>query len=33
LKGVLPFLAADIVHLALLIVFPAIVLALPNWLS
>lgn len=32
-KGVLPFLTADLVHLALLIVFPAIVLALPNWLG
>jgi len=32
-KGVLPFLAADFVHLALLIAFPAIVLALPQWLG
>jgi C4-dicarboxylate transporter DctM subunit len=32
-KGVLPFLAADLVHLVLLIVFPAIALALPHWLG
>jgi C4-dicarboxylate transporter, DctM subunit len=32
-KGVLPFLAADFVHLALLIAIPALTLALPAWLS
>lgn len=32
-KGVLPFLAADFLHLALLIVFPAMALALPMWLD
>jgi C4-dicarboxylate transporter DctM subunit len=32
-KGVLPFLAADFVHLALLIAFPAMALFLPDWLS
>jgi len=32
-KGVLPFLAADFLHLALLIAFPAISLALPEWLG
>jgi C4-dicarboxylate transporter, DctM subunit len=32
-KGVLPFLAADFLHLALLLAFPALVLALPRWLS
>jgi C4-dicarboxylate transporter, DctM subunit len=32
-RGVLPFLAADLVHLVLLIVFPSIVLALPQWLA
>jgi C4-dicarboxylate transporter, DctM subunit len=32
-KGVLPFLAADFVHLGLLIAFPALVLALPQWLG
>ncbi|MET0292204.1 MAG: TRAP transporter large permease, partial [Steroidobacteraceae bacterium] len=32
-KGVLPFLAADLVHLALLVVFPAIALGLPEWLG
>lgn len=31
--GVLPFLAADFLHLALLIAFPAIALALPEWLG
>jgi tripartite ATP-independent transporter DctM subunit len=31
-KGVLPFLAADFVHLALLIVMPALALWLPEWL-
>jgi C4-dicarboxylate transporter, DctM subunit len=29
-KGVLPFLASDFVHLMLLILFPALVLALPK---
>jgi TRAP-type C4-dicarboxylate transport system permease large subunit len=32
-KGVLPFLAADFVHLALLIAVPALALALPEWLA
>ena len=32
-KGVLPFLAADFLHLALLIAVPAMALALPTWLS
>lgn len=32
-KGVLPFLAADLLHLVLLIVFPVIVLGLPQWLG
>jgi C4-dicarboxylate transporter DctM subunit len=32
-KGVLPFLLSDLVHLALLILFPAMVLWLPGWLS
>jgi C4-dicarboxylate transporter DctM subunit len=32
-RGVLPFLAADFVHLLLLILFPALVLALPGWLA
>ncbi|HVY79488.1 MAG TPA: TRAP transporter large permease [Steroidobacteraceae bacterium] len=32
-KGVLPFLAADFVHLALLIAMPALALALPEWLA
>lgn len=32
-KGVLPFLAADFVHLAMLIAFPAMALFLPDWLS
>ena len=32
-RGVLPFLAADLVHLMLLIVFPVIALGLPRWLS
>ena len=31
-KGVLPFLVADFLHIALLLAFPAMVLALPNWL-
>jgi tripartite ATP-independent transporter DctM subunit len=32
-KGVLPFLAADLVHLVLLVVFPVLVLGLPQWLG
>ena len=32
-KGVLPFLAADLLHLVLLVVFPVIVLGLPEWLG
>lgn len=32
-KGVLPFLAADFLHLALLIAVPALALALPQWLG
>lgn len=32
-KGVLPFLGADLVHLVLLVLFPAIALALPGWLG
>jgi tripartite ATP-independent transporter DctM subunit len=32
-KGVLPFLAADFLHLALLIAVPAMALALPAWLA
>lgn len=32
-KGVLPFLAADFFHLALLIAIPALSLALPEWLG
>jgi tripartite ATP-independent transporter DctM subunit len=32
-KGVLPFLAADFVHLALLIAVPGLALALPAWLG
>jgi C4-dicarboxylate transporter, DctM subunit len=32
-KGVLPFLMSDLVHLLLLILFPAIVLGLPKWLG
>jgi tripartite ATP-independent transporter DctM subunit len=32
-KGVLPFLAADLAHLVLLVVFPALALALPQLLS
>lgn len=32
-RGVLPFLAADFVHLFLLILFPVMVLALPAWLA
>ncbi|MEY2854843.1 MAG: hypothetical protein RL030_1975 [Pseudomonadota bacterium] len=32
-KGVLPFLAADLVHLVLLVLFPVIALGLPQWLG
>ena len=32
-KGVLPFLASDLVHLLLLILFPVIVMGLPHWLG
>ncbi len=32
-KGVLPFLAADLMHLVLIIVFPMIALGLPLWLG
>jgi tripartite ATP-independent transporter DctM subunit len=32
-RGVLPFLAADLIHLLLLILFPVIALGLPAWLS
>jgi len=32
-RGVLPFLAADFVHLLLLILFPVMVLALPAWMA
>lgn len=32
-RGVMPFLAADFLHLFLLILFPALVLALPGWLA
>ena len=32
-RGVLPFLTADFVHLLLLILFPALVMALPEWLA
>lgn len=32
-RGVMPFLAADFVHLLLLILFPALTLALPAWLA
>jgi len=32
-KGVLPFLAADFLHLALLIAIPGMALALPAWLE
>jgi len=32
-RGVLPFLAADLVHLLLLVLFPVIVLGLPLWLA
>ena len=32
-KGVLPFLTADLVHVLLIILFPALVLALPHWMG
>jgi C4-dicarboxylate transporter DctM subunit len=32
-KGVLPFLAADLVHLVLLVLFPVLVLGLPEWVG
>lgn len=32
-KGVLPFLAADLLHLTLLVIFPVIALGLPMWLG
>jgi C4-dicarboxylate transporter DctM subunit len=32
-RGVLPFLTADLLHLILLVVFPVIVLGLPEWLG
>lgn len=32
-RGVVPFLAADLLHLVLLVVFPVLVLGLPNWLG
>lgn len=32
-KGVLPFLAADLLHLTLLVLFPVIALGLPHWLG
>lgn len=32
-KGVVPFLGADLVHLVLLVLFPAIALGLPQWLG
>jgi tripartite ATP-independent transporter DctM subunit len=32
-KGVVPFLAADLLHLSLLIALPAMALALPGWLN
>ncbi len=32
-KGVLPFLAADLLHLVLLVLFPVLVLGLPQWLG
>jgi len=32
-KGVLPFLAADLLHLVLLVIFPLLVLGLPQWLG
>jgi TRAP-type C4-dicarboxylate transport system permease large subunit len=32
-RGVLPFVAADVVRMAILIAFPALSLALPRWLG
>lgn len=32
-RGVLPFLAADLLHLVLLVIFPVLVLGLPAWLG
>jgi C4-dicarboxylate transporter, DctM subunit len=32
-KGVLPFLAADLIHLSLLVIFPLMALGLPRWLG
>lgn len=32
-RGVLPFLAADLLHLVLLVLFPVLVLGLPAWLG
>ena len=32
-KGVVPFLAADLVHLVLLVLFPVLALGLPQWLG
>jgi tripartite ATP-independent transporter DctM subunit len=32
-RGVLPFLAADLVHLVLLVLFPVIALGLPQWMN
>lgn len=32
-KGVLPFLAADLIHLTLLVIFPLLALGLPLWLG
>src|SRR5690606_20846628 len=32
-RGVVPFLCADLLHLFLLVLFPALALALPGWLS
>jgi tripartite ATP-independent transporter DctM subunit len=32
-RGVLPFLAADLLHLVLLVLFPVIAMGLPHWLA
>ena len=32
-KGVLPFLMADLMHVLMIILFPALVLALPHWMG
>lgn len=32
-KGVVPFLAADLVHLSMLVVFPVLALGLPRWMG